>query len=143
MEKVPVIFGRNWLPFSVLIRVVTISRWSHCGLISDCGLYVYESTFIGGVQRVPIADFKKRYGKTAMGSMYCVSRKKAYEIAQSKLGHRYDLLAVFGILFKTGWGRDNQWLCSEYLAECTQLFRSDKTASISPEGCYRLTHDIA
>jgi uncharacterized protein YycO len=140
MNKIKVIYGANWLPFSVLIRVVTFSRWSHCGLISECGQYVYESTFLKGVQRTPLADFKQRYKKTATGQMFCVSTAEAYRIAESKIGDKYDFLACFGILFKTGWGDASAWLCSEYVAHCSQLFSVKKQSSVTPEDCFRLTH---
>lgn len=142
MEKVRAIYGRNNLPFSIVIRMFTHSQWSHCGLVSEDGKRVYESTFLHGVQCVPIEEFYKRYKKTFLGELFCVSAKEAYQIAESHIGEKYDVLGLVGIVFRTGWNSASRWICSEYLARCSQLFRSDKESIVSPEDMYRLTHKL-
>lgn len=141
MDRMRVIYGRNWLPFSIAIRLVTWSRWSHCGIVSECGQYVYESTFMRGVVLTSISEFKSRYHKTHEGFMPCMSTDDAYAIAKNCIGNKYDRLAVFGILFKTGWNDAAKFLCSEFVAYCSQLYRKDRLSRITPEDCYKITSD--
>ncbi len=46
--SIQVIFGRNNLPFSWLIRIVTWSRWSHCGIVINDK--VFEARVFKGVK---------------------------------------------------------------------------------------------
>ena len=47
MQTIPVIFSRSHLPLSYVIRLfdkgAVICPFSHVGIISECGNYVYEA----------------------------------------------------------------------------------------------------
>lgn len=129
---IKVIFGRNHLPFSWLIRIFTWSRWSHCGIV--VGNMVFEATATKGVVITPIDDFIKRYNDHAFADVVVIdSVADAYDRLAVEVGKPYDFSAVFGILFRTGWDDSNKWFCSELVAKVVGTYRTDSLSRITPE----------
>jgi len=60
-----VIFAKNNSIPSRLIRLVTWSRWHHCGALTDDSKHIIEATTLHGLVKTPINDFLSRYTKTA------------------------------------------------------------------------------
>lgn len=135
-----VIFGRNNLPFSWLIRIVTWSRWSHCGII--IGDSVIESTAMRGVTVTPLADFIARYKSHHIATVMVKDDVwSAQERAMAEVGKGYDFLAIFGILFRTGWSNGNRWFCSELVAHAAGTYRKNRVGRITPETIWSCSND--
>jgi uncharacterized protein YycO len=129
---IKVIFGKNHLPFSWLIRIFTWSRWSHCGIV--VGDMVFEATATKGVVITPINDFIKRYNDHAFANVIVRdSVADAYDRLAGEVGKKYDFSAIFGILFRTGWNANNKWFCSELVAYVVGTYRDNNLGRITPE----------
>lgn len=136
MKTVNVIYGRNNLPFSWLIRAFTWSRWSHCGIVD--GDNVIEATAKHGVKVTPIAEFKRRYRSFAIAELPC-REQDPISVARQQIGKKYDWSAVFSLVLRTGWNSDDKWFCSELIAHCIGLFRSDRTGRVTPEELWKIS----
>lgn len=132
-NKLIVIFGRNHLPFSWLIRVFTWSRWSHCGVVVAGDTHVVEATAKHGVIITPIEEFKERYTDWQIAELPCDDVRLAHQRLKSQLGKKYDFGAIFGILLRTGWNIEDKWFCSELTAYAANTFREDRVGRITPE----------
>lgn len=132
METVNFIFGRSDKILSRLIRFVTFSRWSHCGLVA--GDWVYESIGNGGFVKTPLHVFKARYNQQwEVCEIPCISKDLCYTRAKSLLGSPYDYQGILAYLFRWDIQRINAWQCSEAMAYCLGWIREDKLWRISPE----------
>lgn len=131
-----VIFGRNNLPFSWIIRLFTWSRWSHCGII--IGTHVIEATAKEGVVMTPIPEFKRRYKTWAIHEVPVASGVDYEKLAYLELGKSYDWLAVFSIATRRDWDSSSKWFCSELIAHCSGIFRKDRISRITPEDIYKV-----
>ena len=132
MQTIKVIFARNNKPISLLIRAVTWSRWSHCGVI--VGQQVIEAKGGCGVISTPLNEFKSRYTDYAIADVPVIDTKAAaVQRALNELGKGYDLKALFGILFRTGWECGDSWFCSEHVAHASGIFRNERVSRITPE----------
>lgn len=102
MQTIKVIFARNKKPISLLIRSVTWSRWSHCAVVD--GDMVIEAKGGCGVVVTTLKLFLSRYTDYAFADLPVAdSPELAIERARAELGKPYDLKALFGIMFRTGW----------------------------------------
>lgn len=132
MQTMKVIFARNNKPISLLIRLVTWSRWSHCAVVD--GNHVIEAKGGCGVVATSLNAFKERYTDYAIADIPVIdSEAKAIERAAAELGKGYDLKALFGILFRTGWECNESWFCSEHVAHASGIFRAERISRITPE----------
>lgn len=138
MNTMKVIFARNKKPISLLIRLVTWSRWSHCGVVD--GDFVIEAKGGSGVVCTPLNEFKARYTDYAFADMPVIdSEREALNRAVREVGKKYDLKALFGILFRTGWECGDSWFCSEHVAHASGIFRSERVSRITPEMVWSVT----
>lgn len=137
-----IIFARNRSVASLIIRLVTWSRWHHCAVIMPDGLTVIESRggLWGdtGVIETPIKEFKSRYSTIEIAEIDCVD-DQGYDFLRSQLGKKYDFLAIFGILFRTGWDNHNRWICSELIAGATGQFRKARVSRVTPEHLWMIS----
>ncbi len=146
MEFLPSVFAKGTHPFSYGIRLSTWSRWSHCAALHDgilefkgrvySGLKVLEAVGNAGVVVTPWHEFKARYkaGNIAFGLLPVIdSREMAYARLIAELGLDYDFNMIFGNLFRTGWDHPDKRSCSEYLANGSGLYRTERVARVSPE----------
>jgi hypothetical protein len=149
MQTIPVIFSRSALPFSLLIRLMDrqggqVCPFSHVGIISQCGNYVYESRGKVGVVKTPLWEFKRKASHWELGRFPTVNRRAAYERAEALLGAGYDWLGVIslGIPFiGHDWQDPDKWWCSEYLAHCSGIFEHRHVKTIGVAFCYALTRE--
>jgi hypothetical protein len=132
-----VIFARNKKPISLLIRLVTWSRWSHCGII--VGDKVLEAVGGKGVVLTTLDKFKERYTEFDVCRMPTERGEfAAIDSAMMELGKAYDLSALFGIMFRTGWECPDSWFCSELIAHASGMFRADRVSRVTPEMIWSL-----
>jgi len=147
MDSIRVIYSRNNNATSLGIRLFDrqggqMCPYSHVGVISPCGKFVYESTAKEGVVKTPIADFYARYDKVYEGVMPCDSEKLAFARLEAQLGKSYDYFGVIslGIPFiGRNWQRTDKWWCSELVAHATGLFRKGHVRVIGVAFCFALT----
>lgn len=129
---IKVIFGKNHLPFSWLIRIFTWSRWSHCGIV--VGDMVFEATATKGVVVTPLTNFIERYNNHAFADVVVRdSVANAYDRMAREIGKKYDFSAIFGIFLRTGWNNTDKWVCSELIAHVADTYREDRVGRITPE----------
>ena len=141
MEHITVIYSRNWHPFSLLIRLFTWSRWSHCGVIMPDGT-VIESVGNIGVIATPLAEFQDRHTEFHIARIPCKDRHYAFRFLRQQLGKPYDLTAVISIALRRDWQETDSWFCSELVARATGLFRHDYIKRITPECLWRISEDL-
>lgn len=138
-----VIFTRNYWPASIAIRVLTASRWHHCGIVVDNE--VIEAGAWHGVRSVPLAQFKKR-GEWAIYDVPLASEEKAIEWVSQQLGKPYDWLGVFGLMLSHNWHKENRWYCSELVAAAaiqggTPIVRSSMKG-VTPRDLWALPYKV-
>lgn len=146
MQTLPVIFSRRVHPGSFLIRLLDkgyfICPFSHVGVISPCGNFVYEATFKDGVVRTPLWEFKRRASHWETGVFPCLNRRRSYSLLEQQLGKEYDKSAIFAMampLAGRDWENPDKWFCSELLAYASQIFEPRHIANIGVNYCYALT----
>lgn len=147
MQTIPVIYSRSYHPGSYVIRLMDrnggqVCPFSHVGIISECGQYVYEATYKSGVVRTPLWAFKDRATHWEIGRFPVLNRRMAYKRAESVLDADYDLWGVIslGIPFiGRDWQNPDKWWCSEYLAFCSGIFERRHVKTIGVAYCYALT----
>lgn len=128
-----VIFCRNKLPFSLLIRLFTWSKWSHCGVI--VGDNVIHATGAKGVICEPLSEVKNRY-KWEIRYIDGDASK-----AEDLLGCDYDFGGVFGHWFGA-WDDMKKWFCSELVAYCSFIFDRNSKSRITPQHCYMVSKPL-
>lgn len=136
-----VIFARNNSIASILIRLVTWSRWHHCGALTDDGQHIIEATLFNGVVKTPIRDFLKRYKKTSLVEINC-NDKFAQEFLNKQVGKCYDIKSVLAILFRVKQKPDNHWYCFELIAAASGLFRDSRVSRITGSDLWAISKDI-
>ncbi len=58
MHKLPIALVSDWWPASIVIRLFTLSRWSHVAIVD--GDYIIETTLLTGCVRVPRDEWEKK-----------------------------------------------------------------------------------
>jgi uncharacterized protein YycO len=139
MKTAGVIFGRSMHPFSLLIRLFTWSRWSHCGIIDSTGKNVIEATAKHGVIVTPLPEFKKRYKKYAVVKLPTADGLDPQSLAMQEIGKPYDFLALLSIVIRRDWESPSRWFCSELIAHSTGMFRRDRVSRVTPEDLWRIS----
>lgn len=143
-DEVSVVFCRNKKIGSLLIRLFTWSRWSHCAIINDQS--VIEARMPLGVVVRPLSDFIKDYSSYEVVKFKVESKSKVISAALSQKGKPYDYMAIIGILFKRDWQNKSKWFCSELVAWALSqggrhLFRKERLNRATPEHIWMLAED--
>ena len=113
---VKLFFADSNAPFARLIKYFTWSDYSHVGFINDVTGTVLDSRYgLGGVTEYPAAKLYVDY-PTLMIVDLPFDASGAFEIAQSQVGKKYDLGAIFGMAGRRNWQADDAWFCSELMA---------------------------
>lgn len=133
-----VAFVRDNTLLSFLIRAFTWSRYHHCGAVTECGEYIIEASPFIGVAKTPIKVFEAKYKTIHYSNIPC-DNKKAFDYLASRMGNKYDWLAVFGIVLKFMGQDRNKDYCSELLANASGVFRKERTSRITPEILWMIT----
>lgn len=125
-----VLFCRSRTIGSLLIRLLTFSRWSHVALVHPDGSAI-EATW-PRVRLVPAAQIINEHDVAELAEIRAVSN--AWEIACAQIGKPYDLSGLWFFLTRRDWQRDDKWFCSELVAYATGGWRS--AGRITPEIIY-------
>jgi hypothetical protein len=134
MEQVKVVFGSNWKPASLFIKLFTWSRWCHCGIVD--GEYIIDTTLATGCRRILITEWVKHYSKYEVMDFPTESKEGCIEKARSFVGTAYDRLGIFSYVFYRDFSDKTKFFCSELIAECMGI--KYKPWSISPAWMFKL-----
>lgn len=146
MDKTRLIFSRSHGVFSPLVRAVTWSDWSHCGILTKDNTVVESAFKLGGVVETPYALFTERVDSYTIVEMDCRDAQAIIDAARSQIGKPYDWTGLFGILFHNrNWQEEDKWWCSELIAWAFEqagepLFTPETRIRISPQHIYMLYH---
>lgn len=135
MQHVKVVFTRSHNIGSLLIRLMTWSTWSHIAIVD--GDEVIEAVY-PKVRRVPLAVFLKGKSKVHYDLLPCQDAEGIVSAANSQVGKRYDIGAIFGIFFRRDWHDHDKWFCSELIGWAfwmggTPIFRNRRLRRVTPE----------
>lgn len=125
-----VIFAKDNSIISYLIRIITWSRWHHCAVIALDGHNVVEARLSDGVVLTPIKEFIDRYKEVRIAYLPCEYTEEKEAALMSKIGNKYGLGEIANILFRGSWGKPNESICSELVAETSGIYRSDRTSRL-------------
>lgn len=115
-----IIFNRNKSFASFLIRLLTASRWHHCGVCFD-DRAVYEASGIHGVRVTTLDEFKSR-GEYQIVDINLPDEQSAFLWVRSQLGKKYDWSGIFSIIFqRKNWQKEDKWYCSEFAAKASEI----------------------
>lgn len=106
------IFARKHAIGSYIIRLFTFSSWSHVGLVFSDEM-VIDATFAKGVRLIPLTEFMSEYTDIDVWFVKTPDEASARKFAELQLGKKYDLSAIFGLIFQRNWQQDDKWFCSE------------------------------
>ena len=136
-----VVFSTRKGPFSLIIRAMTFSRWSHVCLLNEETGEVCEAIY-PRVRVIRFADWLNEQKRMEIGPAV---NRAAWNFATGRAGQRYDVLALFGLAFRKYWNSPGKWFCSELVAASLstkrRIFRDD-VSRITPEMLYRLHPEI-
>lgn len=143
IEYIPVLLARGGTLGSAAIRLFTHSRWSHVGILTECGDYVIEALAFKGVVITPVSEFTGRYTTVYKGYAPVLDKEVAYDKAYSLVGLDYDWIAILARPFRRRWDNPDKWICSEVYAEISGMVRHDRISSFDPEDVFKITLDTA
>lgn len=119
MPALDTFFCRAKNPGSLLIRGVTWSTWSHCGLVLP-GERVIDATAFHGVRERPLADVRAAASEIAFRNIEVSDLAAAHGFARGQVGKPYDWTWAAGIGLHREWDEDDAWACSELLEAIVQ-----------------------
>ncbi len=134
-----IFFSRDNSLTSKLIRIKTLSNWSHCGIILN-KTYVVSAT-IKGVVEEPIDNYPIRQVLMLKGISNEI-REKIVILARYQVGKKYDFCGLASFLLFKKLGSKDRWFCSEFVNEIYKragidLFDGRKDgAFVSPADLY-------
>lgn len=100
-----------------ILRTLMASPWAHCGIVD--GGSVIEAIPSEGVTTRSLGEAVR---ETHTRIHYQVNDpRKAIAWARTQIGKPYDMSAVFGLMFRSSWGDQGKWFCSELVANAISL----------------------
>lgn len=131
---------RNRTIGSLLIRLVTWSRWHHGAVVTPDGQFVIESVVKKGVVKTPIQEFRKRYSTIDFFTIDC-DDKKAFKFLNAQIGKSYDYSAASSLLFKILPNHEDKWYCFELIAAASGLFRKERNSRVTADILWMISKD--
>lgn len=110
-----IVFVTDNMPWSIIIRWFTWSKYSHVGLLFSDN-EVIDATLRKGVSKKTLEEYKKKYKNIKTCSVPNVNEFETRVFAEKQLGKPYDWKALFGMLIRRKWTDENSWFCSELVA---------------------------
>ena len=114
-DNVTVVFASNNQPASLLIKLFTLSHWSHVAILDDEG-YIYDSTLISGVRRIHFDEWREHYKELDFTIFPVKDRSKVFEWLSTQVGEKYDTLGIFSFILRKNYEDKDKWFCSELVA---------------------------
>lgn len=114
-DNITVVFASNNQPASIIIKLFTLSHWSHVAILDDDG-FIYDSTLLSGVRRIHFDEWKTHYTNLDFTIFPVKNRQKVFEWLSTQVGKRYDALGIFSFILRKNYEDKNKWFCSEIVA---------------------------
>ena len=114
-DNITVVFASNNQPASIIIKLFTLSHWSHVAILDDDG-FIYDSTLLSGVRRIHFDEWKTHYTNLDFTIFPVKNRQKVFEWLSTQVGKRYDALCIFSFILRKNYEDKNKWFCSEIVA---------------------------
>ena len=115
-DNVTVVFASNNQPASLIIKLFTLSHWSHVAILDDEG-YIYDSTLISGVRRIHFDEWKEHYRELDFTIFPVKDRSKVFEWLSTQVGKGYDALGIFSFILRKNYEDKDKYFCSELVAK--------------------------
>lgn len=129
MQTAKIVFATANKPISFLIKLFTLSHWSHCGIID--GSFVIDSEIGVGVRRIPFGEWKQHYDHYVIVEMPIEDKSMRLHWARSQVGKKYDLLGVLSLVIRKNASDKDKLFCSELVA--IYLGITERTWRLSPQ----------
>lgn len=132
---------RKYIP-AMLLRILTISKFSHMAVLLDDNT-VIEAAAFKGVVRGSFENFTKIYDRVIIQDLPLPNEEAAINFLLEQIGKPYDWTAIFGIVFRNGkWTDLDSWFCSELVEAAVKAggldrFKED-ISRIIPQYCWVL-----
>jgi uncharacterized protein YycO len=114
-DNVTVVFASNNQPASIIIKLFTLSHWSHVAILDDEG-YIYDATLLSGVRRIHFDEWKTHYKELDFTIFPVKDRTKVFEWLQTQVGKKYDALGILSFILRKNYEDKDKWFCSELVA---------------------------
>ena len=130
------IFGYNSSFKSRVIRVRTLCKWSHVGII--IGDFVLEAQGGVGVVLTPIENFLARYDEVEIRYL-----KGSVNKVLPLIGKPFDSLGAIGLFMNIPILKSNgAFICSELVAIASHEIEDINAAKATPRSIYKLTRSL-
>lgn len=132
---------RKYIP-AMLLRILTLSKFSHMAALLDDNT-VIEAAAFKGVVRGSFENFTKIYDRVIIQDLPLPNEEAAINFLLEQVGKPYDWTAIFGIVFRNGkWTDLDSWFCSELVEAAVKAggldrFKED-ISRIIPQYCWVL-----
>lgn len=132
---------RKYIP-AMLLRILTLSKFSHMAVLLDDNT-VIEAAAFKGVVRGSFENFTKIYDRVIIQDLPLPNEEAAINFLLEQVGKPYDWTAIFGIVFRNGkWTDLDSWFCSELVEAAVKVggldrFKED-ISRIIPQYCWVL-----
>lgn len=113
--EVKIHFCSSNLPFALLIKFFTFSQWNHVAI--EVGGVVYESKGCGGVRKTTFEQLSKEQSNIFTKTVHNLNTTHVREFLEDQVGKGYDYPALFALPFRSDWGSEDKWFCSELAAK--------------------------
>lgn len=124
---------------SYLIRLVTLSKYSHMAVLLEDG-NVIDTTLVSGVRIQSLEKFSEHYVDRTIREVSLPDEKAAVDFLYYQIGKSYDWTALIGIAFRNKWTDDDSWFCSELVEAAIKAGGLDrfveKLSRIIPQYCW-------
>ena len=114
-DNITVVFASNNQPASIIIKLFTLSHWSHVAILDDDG-FIYDSTLLSGVRRIHFDEWKTHYSNLDFTVFPVKDRSKVFEWLQTQVGNKYDALGILSFVLRKNYEDKDKWFCSEIVA---------------------------
>jgi uncharacterized protein YycO len=133
---IKIIYGTDRTISSLIVRVGTMSRFSHCGIIVDLNNIVHAMPRQGVIVQ-PVREFENRFTDLVEVEVDIPRPDLAKEFALQQIGKKYDYTAILKLVLQRRWRENDRWFCSELVeaalrAGGRQRFR-DEVYRITPQ----------
>lgn len=133
--EVKVHFCSSNLPFALLIKLFTFSKWNHVAI--EVGGIVYEARAWYGVTKTTFEELSSRQNKIYTKEVHGLDGQAVRNFCEDQVGKKYDYRAIVALPFKRDWGREFEWFCSELgtkaLISGGRLFKKFPAYRVTPE----------
>lgn len=119
-DNVTVVFATNNKPASLIIKLFTLSNWSHVAILDDEG-YIFDSTSLSGVRRIHFDEWKAHYKDLDFTIFPVKNRRDVFEWLHSQVGKKYDVLGIFSFILRKNYEDKNKYFCSELVAKAVGI----------------------